>query len=461
MKAIILAAGEGKRMRPLTLVQPKPMLEVLGRPILHHLMDSLPPEITELIIVIGYKGEQIKKYFGTQFQGRKIEYVQQDKPLGTGHALMLCREFIKPGERFLFMAGDDLHSPKALAKLIKHKHGVLVHQHNNPQRFGVIEVDASNKVIGFEETPEKPKSNLVSLAVFVLDDKIFSYPQAVSRSGEYWSTDQIRKMMREHDFIAESSDFWHPIGTPEDLSLAEQRLGAKHGKLATPVVIVAGGKGTRLPPEEQIKPKCLVEVAGKPILLWQLEHLRAQGLHDIRLALGYKAEMVVDWLRQTGNTDIKYSIEKEPLGTGGAIKLAARDIKVPFIALNVDDLADINYRLLIRHSLGDTHNIIAGAEITDARTFGTIVCDEHKRICEFKEKSPEPQPGFVSIGHYYLQPDVFDGTPAKFSIEYDIFPKLAASQKLLLCRHSGNYWLTTNTAEQLKVVREYFSKSYL
>jgi NDP-sugar pyrophosphorylase family protein len=94
MKAILLAAGEGKRMRPLTLETPKPMIDVLGKPLLHHLIDGLPSEITVLIIVIGYKGEQIRAYFGESFEGRKVSYVIQEKQIGNAQALELCQPLL-------------------------------------------------------------------------------------------------------------------------------------------------------------------------------------------------------------------------------------------------------------------------------------------------------------------------------------------------------------------------------
>ncbi len=462
MKAIILAAGEGKRMRPLTLETPKPMLEVLGKPILQHVIESLPREIDELLIIIGYKGEKIEKYFGKKFDGRTITYVWQKEQLGTGHALMLCKDLIGSDEKFLFMMGDDLQSTAAIQKLLKHDHAVLVHTHENPKRFGVIEADAQGKVIGFEETPENPKSNLVSLAVFVLSSKIFQYPAALSRTGEYWATDQIRQMMQEHVFFVEPSDFWLPIGYPEDIEKAEAVLRDKYRitadqKYHIPVIILAGGRGTRMPENEKDKPKCLVDVAGKPMLQRQIDELHKQGFFNIHLALGYKAEMVVAWLKENGHTDVSYVIEQEPLGTGGAMKLALGDTRESFIGINCDDFADVSLASLIRHSCGNKYNVLSAADISDAKTFGLIECDEHKRVCKFKEKDPSAEHGLVSIGHYYLQPDVFDGMSGRFMIENDIFPKLAAANKLVLHRHVG-YWVTANNAEQLKSTRAHFSK---
>lgn len=462
MKAIILAAGEGKRMRPLTLETPKPMVDILGRPLLVWIVEALPAEITELVFVVGYKAEQIQKYFGEKYEGRSVRYVYQEKPLGTGHALMLCKDFIAPGEKFLFMIGDDLHSPVSIKKLISEEFAMLVHEHENPRAFGVVEVDSHDRVIGFEEKPERPKSNLVSPAVFVMDDRIFKYPPVLHPKGEYFAVDQINQMMKDVPLRAIRSDFWHPVGEPHQITTAEQALlarGARHEaqKNATPVVIIAGGKGTRLPAEEQYKPKCLVEVAGKPILAHQLDLLRAQGFENITLSLGYKAQMVVDWLKSSGNESVKYVVETEPLGTGGGLRLAAGNFKEPFIAFNCDDLADVDFAGMIRHSCGGKYNVIVGMKFTAAQTFDSLICDEYKRVCEFRQRSTEIGDAIVNIGHYYLLPDIFDGMPAAFSNERDLFPRLAAAKKLVLQTHTG-YWLTANNAEQIAGAREFFKK---
>lgn len=211
-------------MRPLTFEKPKPMIEVAGKPLLAHIIRSLPSEITELILVIGYKGEMVRAYFGDAYEGRSVTYVWQAKALGTGHALMLCKDLLKPGERFLFMIGDDLHSSKALKNLAGQKLAMLVHEHPNPKEFGVVEVNEKNEIISFEEKPEHPKSNLVSPAVFVLDTRIFDYPMKMHAKGEYFAVDQISQMMKDHKFVVERSDFWLPIGYPEDLKKAEEAL---------------------------------------------------------------------------------------------------------------------------------------------------------------------------------------------------------------------------------------------
>ena len=79
MKAVILAAGEGVRMRPLTLRTPKPLLQVAGRPLLEHIIYALPKDINELIVVIGYLGDQIKNFLGNEYHGLKIQYIWQKR----------------------------------------------------------------------------------------------------------------------------------------------------------------------------------------------------------------------------------------------------------------------------------------------------------------------------------------------------------------------------------------------
>ena len=97
-------------------------------------------------------------------------------------------------------------------------------------------------------------------------------------------------------------------------------------------------------------------------------------------------------------------------------------------------------------------------EIVDARAYGLIECDERKKICAFKEKDPSAAKGIVNIGHYYLKPEIFKDTPEVFSMERDIFPKLAERGELVMMKHMGNYWFGCGTPETLAATREYFSK---
>ncbi|OGN09824.1 MAG: hypothetical protein A3J46_00400 [Candidatus Yanofskybacteria bacterium RIFCSPHIGHO2_02_FULL_41_11] len=233
MKAVILAAGEGVRMQPLTLATPKPMLKVSGKPILEHIINDLPDIVDEVIIVVGYLGDKIINYFGSRFGRIKINYVVQREKLGTYHALSLCREYLSDGEKFLMLYADDLHGKSNLEKCISSEFcSLLVYPSDNPKKFGVVESDQNGLIKGIEEKPENPKTNLVSTGVLMLDKKIFDYPARQHKNGEYYLTDSIDQMIKAgHIFLAAKSDFWLPIGYPEDLVTAEETLKHKVARL--------------------------------------------------------------------------------------------------------------------------------------------------------------------------------------------------------------------------------------
>lgn len=224
MKAIILAAGKGTRLKPLTDTTPKPLLLLKGKPILEHIINSLPRSIDELIIVVGYKGDQLKKHFGNSFDGRKVSYVEQKEQLGTGHAALLTKHLLKDGERFIFMYADDLHDKKSIEKCLEHNLSMLVKEVLDPRPFGVVAIDENGIVTNIEEKPVNPKSNLVNIGVYVLDTRIFSYPAPLSKVGEYYLTDMIALLAQEHPVHTITTSFWHPIGYVKDIESAEKML---------------------------------------------------------------------------------------------------------------------------------------------------------------------------------------------------------------------------------------------
>ncbi|MEK7133389.1 MAG: sugar phosphate nucleotidyltransferase [Patescibacteria group bacterium] len=223
MKCVILAAGEGIRMRPLTLEKPKALLRVAGKTLLEHIINALPKEIDELILVIGYKGEQIKSFLGEKFNGFKVRYVWQKEKTGTGRALQICQPFLGR-DKFLMFYGDDLYDSKGLENLLKYDLALAVNRVADPSRFGVVLTDQRNKILEIEEKPENPKSNLISTGAMMLDARIFNYPPVKHSSGEYFLTTMIDGLVKEHDVFAVSVPVWIPIGFPEDLKKAEDEL---------------------------------------------------------------------------------------------------------------------------------------------------------------------------------------------------------------------------------------------
>lgn len=227
MKAIILAAGKGTRLRPLTDTIPKPLLPLLGKPILEHIIESLPDAISELIIVVGYRGEQIRTHFGNSFKGRKVSYLEQKEQLGTGHAALLTQHLLQDGERFIFMYADDLHDKKSIETCLEHNLSMLVKEVPDPKPFGVVLTNKHGVITEIEEKPAKPKSNLVNIGVYVLDTKIFNYTSPLSKNGEYYLTDMISYLAKDHPIQAITTSFWHPIGYPQDLETAEKILNER------------------------------------------------------------------------------------------------------------------------------------------------------------------------------------------------------------------------------------------
>lgn len=222
MQAVILAAGIGKRMQPHTLERPKPLVHVAGRPLLEHIIDALPPEIDEIILVVGYKADMIEKHFGTEYKGRQIRYVHQWMQVGTAHALSIARPFLSG--KFLFLNADDIHAPEALAEALMHPLAILVSPYHSPEKMGVIALKDDGTLHSITEKPQNPLGNLVNTGAMVLDDRIFTYEAPRHETGEYYITDPFSALAKEHPVMVIEQPLWIPVGCPEDIPKAEERL---------------------------------------------------------------------------------------------------------------------------------------------------------------------------------------------------------------------------------------------
>jgi len=218
-------------MRPLTLTKPKTLLEVSGKPILEHIFDSLPDEIGEVVLVVGYFKEQIMAYCGREFKGRKIHYAFQDgEEYGTWVGLLAAKQFLGDN-KFLVLVGDDIIDRDSIKNCLKHDFAVLAKEHPEPKKFGVIVSDNNRKILKFIEKPEVPPSNLVNTGMNVLDSRIFNYPPSKHANGEFYLVDAVSQLMRDYDVFVERAHFWFPIGTPEDLTRADEYFKILTGKV--------------------------------------------------------------------------------------------------------------------------------------------------------------------------------------------------------------------------------------
>ncbi|MFA5050407.1 MAG: bifunctional sugar-1-phosphate nucleotidylyltransferase/acetyltransferase [Candidatus Micrarchaeia archaeon] len=222
MKAVILCAGEGKRLRPLTYTTPKPMLYVAGKPIIAHLLIELKKAgITEAVIVVKYLKEKIIEYLGKNNFGIKISFVEQKERYGTGAALLYVKEKIK--ESFLMVAGDSLVDCRIIKTVINaHKKGIAVGIKNvkEPQNYGIVQI--SNGVITkIEEKPKNAKTTLANISVYMFEKNIFEKLEKIRPSvrGEYEITDILLGAM-----AVEVEGFWADIAYPWELFDANEYL---------------------------------------------------------------------------------------------------------------------------------------------------------------------------------------------------------------------------------------------
>jgi glucose-1-phosphate thymidylyltransferase len=257
MKVVIPVAGAGKRLRPQTHSQPKPLLQVGGKPIIAHLLDpivKLGPE--EVIFVIGYRGQQVRAYVEKNYQF-KATFVQQDKLLGLGYAINLAIRDLPPGE-LLIVLGDTVVECD-LQEVIAAGENVLgVLPVDDPERFGIVEA-ANGQVTRMVEKPEQPKSNMAIIGLYyfrnstplkeALTDHIES---GRTTRGEVQFTDALQLMLeRGTTFIPYEVQEWFDCGKKETMLSTNRHLVSSLGD--TPDIA-----GCKITPPVFIHPEALV-----------------------------------------------------------------------------------------------------------------------------------------------------------------------------------------------------------
>ena len=226
MQCVILAAGEGSRMRPLTTTRPKVMLPLAGKPILEHLIRNVKEAgISDIIIVVGYREEAIRAYFGdgTAF-GVKITYVVQRKQLGTADALRSAEPFVT--DTFLMLNGDMVVTVDDLKAVCSTEAPVMaVTTTTHPEDFGVVTL-AGDKISSLEEKSLHPKSNIINAGAYLFETEIFAVLKKISPSsrGEYELTDALMDYIAESRLSAYTLSLWMDVGYPWDMLAANEHL---------------------------------------------------------------------------------------------------------------------------------------------------------------------------------------------------------------------------------------------
>jgi UDP-N-acetylglucosamine diphosphorylase / glucose-1-phosphate thymidylyltransferase / UDP-N-acetylgalactosamine diphosphorylase / glucosamine-1-phosphate N-acetyltransferase / galactosamine-1-phosphate N-acetyltransferase len=223
MQCVILAAGKGTRLRPLTETCPKPLVEVAGKPLLDHIVEAIPSSVDELIIVVGYLGDMIKAYCGEEFHGRKVTYVTQEEQNGTAKALWLCKDLIKG--RFLFLFADDIHGRQDLARATSFTRSLLVASVDNPEKFGIVVRNPDGTLGLMIEKPEHAPSNCASTGAMVLDDHIFEFEPQTQVKDEFYLTEVIERYAQKYPIAVVEQSTWIPIANLDDIQKANALLG--------------------------------------------------------------------------------------------------------------------------------------------------------------------------------------------------------------------------------------------
>ena len=209
-------------------------------------------------------------------------------------------------------------------------------------------------------------------------------------------------------------------------------------------IILAGGRGKRLRPITDYVPKPLVPLNNIPIIEWQISYLKKFGVNEITICTGYKTELIQNFLAVKNNLDvkIKFSIEKIPLGTGGAIKQAGLSLKdKSFLVLNGDVITNIDLGKLIKKQ-----NSIASIEL---KTKFGIMEIEGDMITNFKEKK-EIQNIWMNAGIYHLQKEILRDLPKKGDIEKTVFPDYAKKGKLTTVKFKNMMWHSIDSFKDIE-----------
>lgn len=275
LKAIVLCAGEGTRLRPLTFSKPKHLLPVAGTPLLGHVLHALAEAgLREVGLVVGHHPEAVQRYVGDGEQwGLQATYITQEKPLGLAHAVSLCREYLGDTPFILYL-GDNLLENGIKCFVDRFRSDgmdatLLLREVDDPRRYGVAVLDECQRVVRLVEKPQDPPSNLAIVGVYAFMPTIFAAIDRTQPSarGELEITDAIQNLIDCGGKVSAEifTGYWEDAGEPLSLLLANKRylealrsemLGSTQGRCLVGERVRVG-KGTRLV-DSELRGPCLI-----------------------------------------------------------------------------------------------------------------------------------------------------------------------------------------------------------
>ena len=225
MKAIIPVAGAGTKLRPLTYTQPKALIPIAGKTILGVIVDQLlEAGVTEFVFVIGYLGEKIQRYIDKTYPQLKSTFVTQNDRRGTGHAIMLTKEFVNDDE-VMIVLGDTVCDYNVKEVISSGMSQIGVRKVDDPRSFGVAEINDKDIVTRMVEKPLIPKSNMAMVGIYYIKETNIMYAalekhlsERADDNGEYHLTNALQHMIEDgvqlHAFRVNN---WFDCGKKETL----------------------------------------------------------------------------------------------------------------------------------------------------------------------------------------------------------------------------------------------------
>jgi len=230
MKCVILAAGEGKRMHPLTYTTPKVMLPIANKPLLEwNLINAIEAGLKEFIFIISYKSEMVRNHFGNGEKWNiKIEYINQGKPLGTAHAIGMAEKFT---DKFIVLSGDTIFGTQDIKKILKKTNTMGLIEVENPKEYGIVETK-NKKIVKIYEKMEEPFTNIINTGIYHFNKDIFDYIQKTQKSprGEYEITDSINLFLIENNMEGITLKEWRDVVYPWHMLDANKEILEKTDK---------------------------------------------------------------------------------------------------------------------------------------------------------------------------------------------------------------------------------------
>ncbi|MFC4541790.1 bifunctional sugar-1-phosphate nucleotidylyltransferase/acetyltransferase [Halosolutus amylolyticus] len=221
MQAVVLAAGQGTRIRPLSESMPKPMLPVADRPLVAHTVDAaIDAGADEIVLVVGYEGETVRDYFGTEYRGVPVTYAEQHEQAGTADAVETASDRLDGP--FAVLNGDNLYDPAAIERLFDACPAVCAVEVPDPSNYGVLST-ADGTVTDIVEKPADPPTNLANAGAYAFPERAAEWLDVpASERGEHEITDVLATVVGRFAVTPITLDRWLDVGRPWELLEANE-----------------------------------------------------------------------------------------------------------------------------------------------------------------------------------------------------------------------------------------------